>query len=82
MELLSTLLENAYAEPGGASAGERISDIRFYLHTKQVDVLDYTADTAYAFEKMPAAQDMTIRPALVAGSRILRKGLAGIAPAR
>ena len=78
LELLSQLLENAYSRKGEEEqADEEISQIRFYLHRKNIDVVDWTADAASGwFDMMPAYRSGTIRPALVCDGRLLKKGMA------
>ena len=47
LELLSQLLEDAYARRGGdGQAEEEIAQIRFYLHRKNIDVVDWNAEAA------------------------------------
>ncbi|MBR3554381.1 MAG: hypothetical protein IKN89_00585 [Oscillospiraceae bacterium] len=91
LELLSRLLEDAYGRRGeDGQAEEEISQIRFYLHKKNVDVVDWTADTAAQsgteggaavvsgawFDMIPAFSGGTIRPALAADGKLLKKGMA------
>ena len=75
-ELLSGLLETAYFHRKDPDAAEMISEIRFYLHGKGVEVTDYTPENARWFELLPAPEAGTMRPALVKEGRALRKGLA------
>ena len=80
LELLSLLLEDAYGRRGGdGQAEEEISRIRFYLHRKHIDVVDWAADAAGRggwFDMMPAFSSGTIRPALAADGVLLKKGMA------
>ena len=91
LELLSRLLEDAYGRRGGDDqAEEEIAQIRFYLHRKQIDVVDWSgeaagpggaagggkADRSGWFDMMPAFASGTIRPALIADGRLLKKGMA------
>ncbi len=91
LELLSQLLEDAYSRKGeDEQAEEEISQIRFYLHRKNIDVVDWTPDTRSQsgkggdgvvdsrgwFDMIPAYKSGTIRPALVADGRLLKKGMA------
>ena len=91
LELLSQLLEDAYGRKGeDEQAEEEISQIRFYLHRKNIDVVDWTPDTRSQsgkggdgvvdsrgwFDMIPAYKSGTIRPALVADGRLLKKGMA------
>ena len=91
LELLSQLLEDAYGRRGGdGQAEEEISQIRFYLHRKNIDVVDWTQDVRKQrgkeeagaldnrgwFDMIPAYKRGTIRPALVADGKLLKKGMA------
>ncbi len=91
LELLGRLLEDAYGRRGeDEQAEEEISRIRFYLHTKGIDVVDWTMDAVRQsgneggarvdnsawFDMMPAFAGGTLRPALAAGGRLLKKGMA------
>lgn len=91
LELLSQLLENAYGRRGeDGLADEEISLIRFYLHRKNIDVVDWIADNLKQnvsegdglaiqsawFDMMPAFRSGTIRPALISDGRLLKKGMA------
>ena len=74
LELLSQLLEAAYAAHDDA-ARESAAAIRFYLHNAQVDVVDYEPGRESWFEFLPA-EPGTLRPALVCGGKLLKKGMA------
>ena len=76
IQLLSGLLESAYAERNSEYAKEVISDVKFYLHKKQIEVVDYDGKNKALFERMPGGTPGTIRPALVIANTVLRKGLA------
>ena len=76
MALLSDLLEAAYSGDG-EFALEKLSGIRYYLYKKQIELVDYSKDTAGMFDIMPAkGSSSTLRPALVYQGRLLRKGVA------
>ena len=79
-ELLSEILENAYfsrqEEPGSGSAQEMISHIRYYLHRRQIEVVDYGSGKREWFELLPGGTMTTLRPALVRDGTLIRKGLA------
>ena len=75
VELFSGLLENAYAQDGDV-AREMAESIRFYLHGAQVEVVDYEKGREAWFEFLPAQRPGTIRPALVSGDKLIRKGMA------
>ena len=91
LELLSQMLENAYGRRGeDGQADEEISQIRFYLHRKNIDVVDWSPDTLKRsmsegggtvdqsgwFDMMPAYSSGTLRPALICDGKLLKKGLA------
>ena len=79
LELLSQLLEDAYGRKGtDEQADEAISQIRFYLHQKDIDVVDFTGNSEQSgwFDMMPAFKSGTIRPALAAAGKLLKKGMA------
>ncbi|MBR4462566.1 MAG: hypothetical protein IKS51_08315 [Erysipelotrichaceae bacterium] len=75
VQLLSDLLESAYGEDNEYSK-QIVSEIRFYLHRKNIDVVDYDGSNRTYFELMPSESAGTIRPALVIAGTVLRKGLA------
>ena len=75
IELFSDLLAASYSgDPEFAL--EKIAGIKYYLHQQQIEAVDYAEDTADFFDLMPGASRGTIRPALVADGRLLKKGLA------
>lgn len=76
LDLFAELLESAYAQ--GEAGGEQAAAIRFYLHRAGIDVADYGAGRDGWFEFLPAGGSGTIRPALVAEGRLLKKGLASL----
>lgn len=76
IRLYSELLESAYGEGESEYAKQIISDVKFYLHQKKIDVVDYDGDNREFFELMPSKVNATIRPALVIAKQVLRKGLA------
>ena len=76
LALLSDLLESAYGEAENEYAKQVISEVRFYLHKKKIEVVDYNGENKDLFERMPSQSNGTIRPALVIGDTVLRKGLA------
>lgn len=79
-ELFSTILESAYSrrndDPDDPSALETISAVRYYLHRKQVETVDYEKGKREWFELLPGKQGMTLRPALTRDGALIRKGLA------
>ena len=76
IQLLSGLLESAYGEGDSEHARQIISDVKFYLHKKNIDVIDFDGENRNLFELMPSETSGTIRPALVIAGTVLRKGLA------
>jgi hypothetical protein len=79
-ELFSVILENAYSrreeEPGDTTAQETISTVRYYLHRRQVETVDFGGGKREWFELLPGKKDATLRPALVRDGVLIRKGLA------
>jgi hypothetical protein len=75
IELFSDLLAASYSgDPEFAL--EKIAGIKYYLHQQQIEAVDYGEDTAQYFDLMPGASAGTIRPALIADGKLLKKGLA------
>ena len=75
LDLFADLLTAAYSKDG-EYALDKIEDLKYYLHKQQIDVTDYSEETKQFFDLMPGTQSATIRPALVADGKILKKGLA------
>ena len=79
-ELLSELLEAAYgkaaADPQDEAVRGMISEIRYFLHKNQIEVIDHSESTSMWFERLPGKYAGTLRPALVSGNLLIRKGLA------
>ena len=80
IELFSGLLEMADADNP-----QMASDIRYYLHRREVDVIEWSQQYSAWFEMLPsmsgkgpggAGEVMTIRPALAQKGKLLKKGLA------
>ena len=75
IELFSDLLAASYSgDPEFAL--EKIAGIKYYLHRQQIEVVDYSEDNASYFDMMPGASAGTIRPAMIADGKLLKKGLA------
>lgn len=75
LALCTELLEAAYSEDGEAAL-ESIGAVKFYLHQKNIQVVDYSGEHDGWFEMIPSPTAGTIRPALVYDGMVLRKGLA------
>ncbi len=76
IQFLSGLLEAAYGESDSEYGKQIISDVKFYLHQKKIDVVDYDGGNRDLFELMPSDHSGTIRPALMMAGMLVRKGLA------
>ena len=75
LDLFAELLEAACASKE-ESARESATAIRFYLHNLGIDAVDWADGRESWFEFLPADRPGTLRPALVSGSRLLKKGMA------
>ncbi len=73
--LYSDLLEAAYSGDG-EYALEKAAQVRHFLHSMQVEVVDCNEETKLWFDHMPSKRSGTIRPALVRSGKVLRKGIA------
>ena len=81
-ELFSSLLESLYTKRNtekSAETDEMISAIRYYLYRKNVEIVNYSREQAGSFELLPAKKTGTLRPALKANGKLLKKGLASSA---
>lgn len=75
LDVFSDLLAASYSNDPDFAL-EKIEEIKYYLHRQQIEVVDYSEDTAQFFDTMPGQQAGTIRPAMVANGTLLRKGMA------
>ena len=75
LDIFSDLLAASYSKDP-EYALEKIDDIKYYLHKQQIEAVDYSEETAQFFDMMPSQRAGTIRPALVADGKLLRKGMA------
>ena len=75
IDLFSDLLAAAYSKDA-EYALEKINDVKYFLHKQQIEVVDYSDATKQYFDLMPGKQAATIRPAMVADGKLLKKGLA------
>ena len=75
LELFAQLLEAACAS-NDEGAKESAAAIRFYLHNADIDVIDCEPGREQWFEFLPADRPGTLRPAMMSGGKLLKKGLA------
>lgn len=75
LDIFSDLLAASYSRDPDYAL-EKIDDIKYYLHKQQIEAVEYSAETAKFFDMMPSQRAGTIRPALVADGKLLRKGMA------
>ena len=76
LDLLAHLLEAAYATRADEASQEMISQIKFYLHNRQIETVDYSEENARWFDQIPAYEKGTLRPAFTTEGILLKKGLA------
>ena len=91
LELMAQLLEDAYSRKQEEEQAEELCmHLKYYLHQKEIDVVDYEKLQANPgtskdretllheawFDLIPAYAPGTIRPALVRNGILLKKGLA------
>ena len=72
ISLLAQLLEDAYAQRDNDFSNEVIQHIKYYLHNRNIDVLD-EGEHAW-FDSLPG-EGGTVRPAIVMDQTVLKKGL-------
>ncbi len=72
--LLGQLLEDAYADRSSEFSSEIISHIKYYLHNRNIDVLDDAEGDRSWFDVLPGEGGM-VRPAIVMDNTVLKKGL-------
>lgn len=75
LDLFSDLIAASYSRDP-EYALEKLDDLKYYLHKQQIEVVDYSPETAKYFDLMPGTASGTIRPALIANGGLLKKGLA------
>ncbi|MBQ1311026.1 MAG: hypothetical protein IIY55_04175 [Blautia sp.] len=75
LALMADLLE-ASCSGDGEYALEKLEQLKFYLHRKQIDTVDYGEGTRAYFDVMPSRNSGTIRPAMLRNGKLLKKGLA------
>ena len=76
-ELMAELLEALYGGDG-EYALEKLGAVRRYLKDKGVETVDFDEEHARMFDRMPGAETATLRPALMQGGILLRRGLATV----
>ena len=76
LRLLTGLLETAYSQKDQPSSQTVISDIKYYLHRKNIEVVEYSEETAKYFTRMPSSRTGTLRPALLKNGLPIQKGVA------
>ncbi len=76
LQLFSGILESAYSRKEEADAKALISDVRFYLHKKEIEIIDFDQEHERWFYRMPSKRTGTLRPALVRNGSVLVKGMA------
>ena len=74
-DLFAALLEAAYSRDGDFAL-DQLDQVRHYLRRQGVEVVDCTEENRQMFDVMPSAGNSTLRPALVRGGKVLKKGLA------
>lgn len=76
IDLLAHILESAYSTKQEEASAEMISQIKYYLHGKKIDVVDLSEENSAWFDFIPAYDEGTIRPAFVIEGMLIKKGLA------
>ena len=74
---MAELLEALYGGDG-EYALEKLGAVRRYLKDKGIETVDFDEEHARMFDRMPGAETATLRPALMQGGILLRRGLATV----
>lgn len=74
--LMTNLMDSAYRMSDREESAEMIEEIRFYLHKRGVEVVDYSKETGQWFDFMPGERSETLRPALISNGKLISRGLA------
>jgi len=74
-DLVVVLLRSQYASPSDFPI-ELSSAVKSFLHKKEIEVVDYSPESAGWFACMPSNGERTVEPALLHSGRLLRKGVA------
>ena len=75
--LADALLEGLYGGDG-EYALEKLGAVRLWLRAKGVEIVEFDDSHAQMFDRMPGAENATLRPALTQGGTLLRRGLATV----
>jgi len=79
-ELYMSLLETACGlrlqEESAEEGREMLAQLRYYLRGRKIECVDYEPGKEAWFELLPGQRAATLRPALLSGGKVLRKGLA------
>ncbi|MEG2634293.1 MAG: hypothetical protein RSA97_06825, partial [Oscillospiraceae bacterium] len=75
IELMSALLEGRYSD-SAEFAQEQLEEVEHYLSSHGILICDYTPEYARRFELLPGEQTKTLRPAMLCGGKLIKKGLA------
>ena len=81
LQFFCDLLENAYALrrqlPQDAAIAEQVESIRYYLHERGIETVDYSRQDGKRFELLPGDDEaVTIRPAFLQDSVVVMRGIA------
>ena len=74
-ELYASLLEAKFSGDG-EMAIDRLEDLSYLLHKKNVEIVPYSREAEKWFDLLPGQEAATLRPALTSGGKLLKKGLA------
>ena len=76
LKLLEGILQAAYLQKDQPYSREVISDVKYYLYRRAIEVIDYSREADRYFDRLPSGNTGTIRPALIQEGTLLCKGLA------
>lgn len=81
LQFFCELLENAYALrrqfPQDAAIAEQVESIRYFLHERGIETVDYSRQDGKWFELLPGDDEaVTIRPAFLQDSVVVMRGIA------
>ena len=76
VELLAQLLELAYSDLEQEENRQIVSQIKFYLHNRGIEVVNRDETNGEWFDQLPSSDAATLRPALLMDVAPLKKGLA------